>query len=62
MELLVMIEGDALQELLNLCAAAREGGTYRLRIAVDGGYLKMKRNEGTWTPPLGLVTTGESAQ
>lgn len=60
-----MVEGEALAELLDELAhvASRlRQQAYRLRIAVDGGQLKLKVNEETWTPPLGAVTIGEGAR
>jgi predicted NUDIX family NTP pyrophosphohydrolase len=52
MDSIVILEGIALKEFID---ALTDSETYRVRLAIDGGGVKMKRNEGTWTLPYGEV-------
>ena len=49
-EKFAVLEGPDLRDFLQ--GINDSGHVYRLRIAVDGG-LKVKINEGTWSPALG---------
>jgi hypothetical protein len=55
-DVIVTLEADTLDSFLRLVEKAHVDGCYRLRVAVDGGSLKLKVNEGMWTPGLGRVT------
>lgn len=55
-DVILTFEADTLDALLRLVEKAHRDGCYRLRVAVDGGELKLKVNEGMWTPGLGRVT------
>jgi len=53
---IVTFEGRHLLGLLDeLHRIVEREGLLQVRVAVDGG-LKIKVNEGVWTPPLGVVT------
>jgi len=54
---IITIEGEALAALIEDIEYAKAGGLYRLRIAVDGG-LKVKANEGMWSPALNGARLG----
>ena len=56
MDTIITLEGEALGCLI---AAVAGGQPYRLRVAVDGGEVKIKVNEGTWTPGLSGATVTE---
>jgi hypothetical protein len=51
---IVIFEGLALTDLLERLQDLDAADVYRLRVCVDGGF-KIKVNEGTWTPPLGVL-------
>lgn len=52
---IVIFEGEDLSQLLDFFAGLNPTkGTYRLRFAVEGG-LKVKANEGIWSPPIGRM-------
>ena len=53
MDQIIILEGTELREFLEMLNDS--GHTYRLRLAIDGGGIKVKRNEGTWTLPFGAV-------
>lgn len=54
---IVVLEGNDLEQFLTLLQdiAASSNRIYRLRLAVDGG-IKVKVNEGVWTPPYGRMS------
>lgn len=51
--IIVKLEGQDLADLVKAAQHWTEDGTYRLRIAIDGGQVKVKRNEGEWTHGMG---------
>lgn len=50
MEILTF-EGDEL-DTLALTLGLRVNQFHRVRFAIDGGTLKVKYDEGTWSPPI----------
>jgi predicted NUDIX family NTP pyrophosphohydrolase len=48
---IVILEGEALRDFLEVLTSRDD--VYRVRLAIDGGGVKVKRNEGTWTLPYG---------
>jgi hypothetical protein len=53
---ITILEGSDLRDFLSAMGAdpQRSPGIYRVRIwAVGGGSIKIKVNEGMWTPALG---------
>ena len=56
---IIEIEGEALEALKHEVILATGNNDYRIRIAVEGGQLKVKRNEHMWSPPLGRVNVVE---
>lgn len=57
---IVRLEGPGLSMLIQSIANVENrisggGGIYRLRFAIDEGGIKVKINEGIWTPPLGSI-------
>lgn len=58
MDAIITVDGEALARLIEWVKAADDCNAYRLRIAVDAGELKVKINEGVWSPPLALAHAG----
>lgn len=56
---IVRIEGPQLEMVLSTIKSSEErigrGGIYRMRFAIDDGGVKIKINEGVWSPPLGDI-------
>jgi hypothetical protein len=63
MEPIVRLEGPGLSMLVQSIANVENringgGGIYRMRFAIDDGGIKVKINEGVWSPPLGEIERG----
>lgn len=50
-----IIEGRQARDFLHGLGVSENGtaSVYRLRIALDGDYVKIKVNEDCWSPPFG---------
>ena len=60
MEPIVRLEGPGLTMLVQSIANVESripngGGIYRMRFTIDDGGVKVKINEGVWSPPLGEI-------
>jgi hypothetical protein len=56
MEPIIKVEGSQLTMLLNaLSIVVTQNDVYSLRFAIEEGAIKIKVNEGVWSPPLGKV-------
>lgn len=53
----VIVEGGQLDSLLSVLAdvAVRPGLVQRLRFAIVEGTIRIKMNDGTWSPPYGEI-------
>ncbi len=43
------------EEIARLKSALNNGGTYKLRVAIEGNNVKFKTNEYMWSPPMGKL-------
>lgn len=61
MDPIIALQGEALQRFLDLMEQViwqnqtSAFPVHTLRIAIDGGGVKVKVNEFTWTRPMGVV-------
>jgi len=60
MTTVVKVQGTDLEMLLNDLAEYRGRSPYRIRFWVDGGGIKVQRDDGVWSPPLGEIEERQS--
>lgn len=50
----VLVEGNALEDLIDELSRIARREPYAIRFAIDGG-IKIKVDNGVWSPPLGQI-------
>jgi len=58
---IIVLEGAALADVLEVMRRIVEREPYRLRIAIDYGAVKFEADEGVWTPPYGYAQQTDQA-